>query len=140
MTYAQLASPEDGISYANNAVTGTTTTTTTTPAAGGTSLAGGSTCATRVSWPLYGSSNKYLITFTDDTTPQYFESDSTSRTITITYNGVAIAKKGFDASCNQMGAVTYLNGMTPSLGTVPTKFSLTCSTTTFPYVLEIWLV
>jgi len=75
MTHAQLASPDDGISYSNNSVAGTTTTTTpvptttttTTPAAGNVLPAGGSDCDNNTNWPS-SDNTKYLVTFPDTTT------------------------------------------------------------------------
>ena len=140
MTHAQLASPADGISYSNNSVAGTTTTTTTTPA-GGSALTGGTTCANRVSWPAYGVGNKYQVTWSAAATPQFFQSDSTTRTFYIDNPSDTVTRKGYNVGCGMMSSanITAGNGVN-GLATNPTFFSIEIPSGTFPITLDVWIV
>ena len=141
MTYATLTSPDDGISYSNNSVTGTTTTTTTTPAGAG-ALTGGTTCANRVSWPAYGVGNKYQVTWSAANTPQFFQSDSTTRTFYVDNPSDTLTRKGYNGTCMQMASANIIpgNGLN-GLATSPTFFSIeVTSGSTFPVTLDVWIV
>jgi hypothetical protein len=140
MTYGTLSSPADGISYSNTAVTGTTTTTTTPSGGGGNSLTGGTTCAGRVTWPAYGSSNKYNITFPSSGVKQYFEIDSSTRKFYITYNGVTITRTGYSSACALIGTES-VGPMGSGATGFPAVFSVEVpGGTSLPYVLETWVV
>jgi hypothetical protein len=103
MTHAPLASPDDGISYANTAVTGTTTTTTTTAAPSGFST---DPCAP--STPSgYGSGFKMNVTLSsanigDPSSFVWFQLDSSGRLLHIDN----VVDEGTDAAGVRTG--TYI--------------------------------
>ena len=90
-TATQLAGPDNGFSFFNNVIANPTPTATAVPPtpsptpAAGNPITGGFDCANALSWPAYGSANKYEITISDTTSEQWFNITSVStRTIFLT--------------------------------------------------------
>ncbi len=119
-----------------------TTTTTTTPSGGAGALTGGTTCANRVAWPAYGVANKYQVTWSAAATPQFFQSDSTTRTFYIDNPSNTVTRKGYNGTCNQMGFNNIIAGDGQNgLTTNPTFFSIEIPAgATFPVTLDVWIV
>lgn len=110
--------------------------------AGGGALTGGTTCANRVSWPAYGVGNKYQVTWSAANTPQFFQSDSTSRTFYIDNGTNTMTRKGYALNCMMMSSANIIaNQGVNGLATNPTFFSLEATSgSTFPLTLDVWIV
>jgi hypothetical protein len=112
-----------------------------TPGGGGTVLSGGATCAGRVSWPAYGSGNQYIVTWNAASTPQFFQSDNTTRTFYINNGSTILTRKGYNGSCFQMASNNITSGQgLVGFATNPTFFSLEIpSGPSFPVSMNCWI-
>lgn len=114
-----------------------------TPTAGPASyLSGGATCAGRVAWPAYGSGNQYVVTWNAAATPQFFQSDLTTRTIYIDNGSTTLTRKGYNGSCFQMASNNITSGQgLVGFATNPTFFSLEIPAgPSFPISMNCWIV
>jgi hypothetical protein len=88
-TATQLAGPDNGFSFFNNVIANPTPTPTATsvpvPTPTATSatqsITGGADCSSPTTWPAYGSSNKYEITFSSTAEQSFSVTSASSRTI-----------------------------------------------------------
>jgi hypothetical protein len=117
-----------------------TTTPTPSPSAtsgGGTLPSGGASCSVPLTWPGYGTGNKYDTTIT--TTEQWFQVDSTTRTI-YTDSTVSLMLKynPSNGSCFPLGNAKISSTQPISLSTYGRNFSLRTAAGT--KTCKIWIV